>query len=443
MRFKYANFMDSDQIVQNEKSGRKTKSITPINETFALLENQKMLSFCSHDYLGFSIHPEMKKKAIKYLLQYGINFLSENGGFYPLCVQELEKKFSYFLRRESTLFFASRFEANASLLSTLGNENAIIFVDEDAHLSIRVGAENSCAEVQYYPHGNLEILEEKLNTKNSSNKIIVTESIFSSNGAISNLTKLINIADRFNALLIVDDSHSIGIKGPLGIGLAAQYQEIDVITGSLSKGCGAYGGYVSCSESLRNYLISEAPHKTSYVFPPAIIGAIEAMLDIVPHMEGERKKLEQRSHMLRHTLKEIGFNLSSGNSPLISLSFENKEEAEGLNSFLKNKNILVSSPRILYTNSLKNHEFGKEDSQNSCLDLPTIARSEDNNFLKKAVLPKTDSSSSSRIETSEERNQLSIILNIFHTPDHLSTLLDEIKNYLQLNFKKNVTSEKL
>ncbi len=379
MNIKYASYADSVSVMEKENRLRKLKPMIPINGAFILFEDQKMLSFCSHDYLGLADNPELKKNAIKYLLQHGITASSESRDLYLSCQQELETKLSAMLKRETALFFPSRFEANSITLSTLGHDDVTFFIDECCHYSLLKGAKNSNGHIQRYPNGRLDRLEHFLEDATTKTKIIVTESVFSLTGAVSNLHTLIELAEHFDALLFVDDSHALGIAGAEGMGLAAPLYEVDIITGSFSKACGAYGGYVACSKTIRDYLITLSPIQTSYLFPPPIIGAIEAVLDLIPQMEGERKQLEQRCHWLREALREIGFEIPRANIPLLSLLFQSADEVDSLRRALKEEQILVGPTRSF--------------------------------------------------EGEKASPRLNIALNVCHMPDHLTRLVETIKNW--------------
>ncbi|NGX38330.1 MAG: 8-amino-7-oxononanoate synthase [Chlamydiae bacterium] len=379
MTTKYATYTDSVCNLQKENRLRKLKPMIPINGAFILFEDQKMLSFCSHDYLGLADNPETKKNAIKFLLEHGITASSESQDLYLTCQHELEKKLSEMLRRDTALFFSSRYEANVTALSTLGHKAATLFIDEGCHTSLQKGATISESQVLRYPHKRLDRLEHFLEDAKTPTKIIITESVFSLTGSISNLPTLIELAEHFEALLFVDDSHAFGVTGVDGIGLAAHLNEIDIITGSFSKACGAYGGYIACSETIRDYLVSMAPIKSNYFFPPPIIGAIEAVLGLIPQLEGERRQLEQRSHWLRSALRQLGFEQDKTNTPLISLLFNNPEEVESLRTHLKSEKILVGPTRSFQ---------GEEGTP-----------------------------------------RLNLALNVCHMPDHLTRLVDAIKSW--------------
>lgn len=377
MTAKYATYEDSVATLKRENRLRTLKPMIPINGAFILFEDQKMLSFCSHDYLGMADNPETKKNAIKFLLEHGVTASTESQDLYLNCQCKLEEKFSKILARESTLFFPSRYEANVATLSTLAHAGSHLFVDEAAHPSILAGAKQSAATVHTYPHERLDRLEQFLKNADTGTKILVIESVFSSTGAIANLPKLIEMAIVYDAILMVDDSHAFGVAGVEGMGFAANLREIDIITGSLSKTVGAYGGYMTSSKTLRDYLTSHSPIQTSFLFPPPIIGAIDGAIDLIPEMEGERKQLEQRSHWLRSALRPLGFDLPKANTPLISLLYNNAQEVEELRARLKKEQILVGPTRC----------FAKEGA----------------------------------------RPRLNLAINICHMPDHLERLVEIIR----------------
>jgi len=376
MTAKYATYEGSVETLKRENKLRTLKPMIPINGAFILFEDQKMLSFCSHDYLGMTDNPEIKKNAIKFLLEHGITASTESQDLYLSCQRKLEEKFSKILLRESTLFFSSRYEANVTTLSTLAHEGSQLFLDETSHPSFFSGAKQSVAALHTYPHERLDRLEQLLRKANKGTKIIAIESVFSSTGCIANLPKIIELATLYDAILMVDDSHALGVAGPEGMGFASHLREIDVITGSLSKTVGAYGGFMTCSVTLRDYLTSHNPVKTSFLFPPPIIGAIDAAIDLIPQMEGERKQLEQRVHWLKNSLRELGFDLPKTNTPLISLYYRDLDKVEEARKKLKREQILVG---------------------------PTLC------FAKQEIGPR-----------------LNLSLNICHMPDHLTRLVEAI-----------------
>lgn len=374
---KFSYYAELISALKKQNKFQQLSPLDPINGAFVLAEGQKILTFCSHDYLGLSDHPEIKKNAIKYLLEYGVAATSRIEDLYLSCQHKIEKKFSKLLNRESALFFFSRYEANQLSLAALGHRDTTLFIDQACHYSLFDGAMASEANIQVFPHGKLDRLEQLLEDAKTKTKIIISESVFSSSGEVANLPTLIELADHFDALLFIDDAHSFGVTGVDGMGLSAHLEEIDLISGSFSKASGSSGGYLVCSEILRDYIINFSPAHISSSLPPPIIGAIEQALDLIPQMEGERKQLQQRSHWLRELLRENDFNIPRNNTPLLSLAFQNETEGETLRDFLKQEQILV--------------RFFSSDQ--------------------------------------EENARINIALNVCHMPDHLTRLVDSIKTW--------------
>lgn len=265
--------------------------MTPIDGASIFLNDQKFLSFCSHDYLGLSDHPEVKKNAVKFLLQYGMSATSfEDLSFILNYQKQLEEKFARFLGKETVFFFSS---------------------PPDVHSLLK------------------------------GKNIVSAESIHSLGGNFSDLRQLVEIAEKTRSLLCVDDSHALALFGKDGMGICAHRHEIDVIVGSFNKGCGVFGYFLACDEKIAHFI----QHKDH--FPSAVIGALDAVFELVPQMEGERKQLQQRAHFLRKELQELGLDPIPSTSPLIALPFSSKEEAEALRKSLLEAKILVAAPKPL------------------------------------------------------------------------------------------------
>lgn len=256
--------------------------LTPIDSASVFLGDRKYFSFSSHDYLGLSDHPEIKKNAIKLLLQYGMCATScEDPSFAFKHQKQIEEKLAELLGKEQVFFFTSP---------------------------------------PSIPLKNLTF----------------AESIHSLGGHFTDLTRM----KQKDSFLCVDDSHSLGLFGKEGMGISAHCEGIDLITGSFSKGCGAFGYYLACSKKMGDLM-----QKTSDLLPSCVLGALDAAFELIPHMEGERKQLEQRAHFLRSELLEIGFAPIPSISPLIALPFDTKEEAEALRKNLFEGEILVAPPK--------------------------------------------------------------------------------------------------
>lgn len=376
MLTKYTPFEDAVKLLQKENRLRTLKPMIPINGAFIFFQDLKMLSFCSHDYLGISENQEVKKNAIKYLLEHGLTATTKPQNLYLNCQKNLEELVSRILAQETTLFFPSRFQANVTTLSTLTQRAPHVFIDEASHPSLFEGAKKGNASIHVYPHERIDLLESLVKKHQKEQGIIVAESIFSLTGSITDILKLSDLATRTNHLLLVDDSHALGTCGIEGMGLASNIQKVDIITGSFNKAFGVQGGFVSCSKVLRDYLTSHTSMRTDFLLPPPFIGAIESALNLIPQMEGERKQLEQRSHWLRSSLRQIGFDLLKTNTPIISLVYNNVKEIEEVRSRLQKKGILVGPTQYF--------------------------------------------------QESQSKPRLNFFLNVCHMPDHLAKLVDAL-----------------
>lgn len=317
------------------------KPLIPIDSANIFYQNQRYLSFCSHDYLGLSEHPDVKKSAMKFLLQYGMSATSyEDPHFIHLYQMQLEEKWAEALLKESVLFFPS----TDAVLSLFAEQGALFIDSELAPFH----------KAAYFEHANLNDLEILLKKSSSPLKIIATHSIFGLGGDLADLKGISALSERYGALLYVDDSHSLGIFGKDGMGLSTHEKGINIIAGSLNKGCGLYGSYIGCDKEIRDFLVE---HLGVHLLPAPIIGGLECALDLIRQMEGERQQLQQRAYFLRKELKELGFELIASNAPLISILFSSEEEAISFRKNLLEAQIFVASQK----------SFGKQFVVQICL----------------------------------------------------------------------------
>ncbi len=319
--------------------------IVPLDGAHVLCEDKKMLNFSSNDYLNLSQHQELKKNAIRFLLQHGVGTTTSfvvNSHLH--CHGLIEEKLALLLGKEAVHLFNSRYQANMTVLATLANPKSLIFIDRSCHNGLYQGAAFSKAKMKTFEHNDLVELEqllEKTKEEEHFSKIIVTESIFSLEGDLSDLKALVDLAKKYQALLFVDDSHAIGVMGHEGMGLTAHVEGIDVVVGTFSKACGTPGAYLACNKTLKKYLINTCPGLRDTSLPPAILGAIDAALDLIPQMEGERKQLEQRAYFLRKKCKELGI-LTRSASHLIPIIIGSEEDTREFLKSLTEANILAT-----------------------------------------------------------------------------------------------------
>ncbi len=342
---KYNLFENCLGKLEEEHQYLSLRHIVPLDGAHVLCEDKKMLNFSSNDYLNLSQHTELKKNAIRFLLQHGVGTTTSfvvNSHLH--CHGLIEEKLSLLLGTESAHLFNSRYQANMTVIATLASPKSLILIDRSCHVGLFQGAAFSRAKIKTFEHNDLVELEQLLEQANSEeyfSKLIVTESLFSLEGDTADLKGLSLLGKKYETLLFVDDSHAIGVMGKDGMGLCAFVEGVDVILGTFSKACGTPGAYLGCNKTLKKYLINTCPGLRDTSLPPAILGAIDAALDFVPQMEGERKQLEQRAYFLRKKCQELGL-LTNSTTHLIPIIIGSEEDTRDFLKALNAANILAT-----------------------------------------------------------------------------------------------------
>jgi len=322
---------------------RMLSSVVPITDTEIFYQGRKVINFCSNDYLGLSKHPLLRERAGQYLARYGSGATASRlvCGDYDMF-RHIEEKIARLKKKEAALVFNSGFQANVSIIPAIADSNSIVFSDALNHNSIIQGIRLSRAKTVIFPHNDMNELRKLLlmHVQDGMRAIIVTESVFSMDGDLADLDTLRRLANEFNCILVVDDAHATGVMGSHGMGLACGDCS-DLIMGTFSKGCGGFGAYVACSKRMRDYLINVA---TGFIYstalPPAVLGAVDAALDIVPEMDGARKTLSDNSQMVRTRLRDLGWDTGRSASQIIPVVVGSEKRAMALSSFLLENGIL-------------------------------------------------------------------------------------------------------
>ncbi|KUJ84283.1 glycine C-acetyltransferase [Microbulbifer flavimaris] len=318
-----------DELKQIEADGlyKRERIITSQQAAEVQVNNElPVLNFCANNYLGLANHPDLIAAAKEGLEQYGFGMASVRF----ICGTQdihkaLESRLSEFLRTEDTILYTSCFDANGGLFETLlGPEDAIIS-DALNHASIIDGVRLCKAKRFRYANNDMADLEEKLKEADAAGartKLIATDGVFSMDGVIADLKALCDLADKYDALVMVDDSHAVGFLGEHGRG-THEYcdviNRVDIITGTLGKALGgASGGYTSGRKEIIDLLRQRSrPYLFSNSVAPAIVTASLKVLDML--MEGGelREQLEQNSAYFRRRMTEAGFTLAGADHPII------------------------------------------------------------------------------------------------------------------------------
>lgn len=284
---------------------------------------RSVINLCANNYLGLSNHPEIVKAAHQGLDERGFGLSSVRF----ICGTQdahtdLEKKLSSFLGTEDTILFGSCFDANAALFEGVLNSEDAIFSDQLVHASLIDGVRLCKAQRHVFEHSNLQQLEDLLKKNPARVRMIVTDGVFSMDGDVARLKDLCDLADRYQAILVVDDSHATGFFGKSGRGThehCGVMDRVDVITTTFGKALGgASGGCVSGKREIIEMLKQRGrPYLFSNALPPAVVYATSRALDLVTRSGDQREHLWGLTAWWREALTRAGFDVKAGESPIV------------------------------------------------------------------------------------------------------------------------------
>ncbi len=284
-----------------------------------------LIMLCSNNYLGLAAHPLVKKAAIAAAERYGVGAGASRlvaGNLEP--IRRLEANLADLKKTEAALVFGSGYLANLGVINALVGPGDAVFSDELNHASLIDGCRLSKAAVRIYRHCDFDHLRALLEQAVSARRrLIVTDSIFSMDGDFAPLREIVELARRFDAAVMIDEAHAVGVLGPDGAGLAAELgleKEIDVHVGTLSKALGSYGAYVAGSSVLIDFLVNRA---RSFIYttglPPALAAAADTAIEIMKAEPQRIRRLWSNAAHLRQRLAQAGFALGSSRSPILPL----------------------------------------------------------------------------------------------------------------------------
>ncbi|WP_188769747.1 8-amino-7-oxononanoate synthase [Novosphingobium endophyticum] len=315
-------------------------------------EGRELIDFSSNDYLGLARHPLLIERSREWTLAHGAG-----SGASRLVTGtseahlDLEARIARFKGTESALLFATGWQANAAAIPALlaAAPGAAVFTDRLIHASMHAGLAMAGARQHRFRHNDLDHLEVLLTEKgrDAPARFIFTESVFSMDGDRADLHRLAALADAHDAFLFVDEAHATGVLGPGGAGLSAEMPgRIDLVMGTFSKAMGGFGAYVAGSRVLIDYLVNTA---NGFIFttapPPAVLGAIDAALDLVAGMEAERAHLAALGDWLRAGLDRLGIDHMASSTQIVPAVIGREDDALALSARLEAAGFLASAIR--------------------------------------------------------------------------------------------------
>lgn len=312
------------------------------------VNGRKVLNFCANNYLGLSSHPKVLEAAKKYIdyRGYGMSSVRFICGTQDIH-KELERKISAFLGTEDTILYAAAFDANGGVFEPLFGEQDAIISDELNHASIIDGVRLCKAQRFRYKHNDMQDLEVQLQSaKDARSRIIVTDGSFSMDGTIAQLDRIVELAEKYDAVIMIDECHSSGFLGKTGRG-THEYRgvmgKIDIITGTLGKALGgASGGFTSGSKAMIEMLRQRSrPYLFSNTLAPSIVGASIAVLDLLSETTELRDKLEQNTKYFRAEMTARGFDIKEGDHPIVPIMLYDAVVAQNFAAKLLDESIYV------------------------------------------------------------------------------------------------------
>ncbi len=307
-----------------------------------------VINLCANNYLGLSSHPKIIEAAKKYIDDrgYGMSSVRFICGTQDIH-KELEAKISAFLGTEDTILYAAAFDANGGVFEPLFNEQDAIISDELNHASIIDGVRLCKAQRYRYAHNNMEDLEAKLKeSAHLRNRIVVTDGSFSMDGTIAQLDKIVALAEKYDAAVMIDECHSSGFLGKTGRGThehCGVVGKIDIITGTLGKALGgASGGFTSGKKEVIEMLRQRSrPYLFSNTLAPSIVGGSIAVLDLLSETTALRDKLEWNTQYFRNEMTKAGFDIKSGVHPIVPIMLYEATVAQEMAAALLEEGIYV------------------------------------------------------------------------------------------------------
>ncbi|MBJ05322.1 MAG: glycine C-acetyltransferase [Flavobacteriales bacterium] len=320
--------------------------LNPQSSNVLVDENKEVLNFCANNYLGLSSNLEVVNAAKNSLETHGygmssVRFICGTQNIH----KELERKISEFLEMEDTILYAAAFDANGGLFEPLFDHQDAIISDELNHASIIDGIRLCKAKRFRYLNCNMHDLEDKLKqTKQFRNRIIVTDGVFSMDGYIAKLKTICDLAQKYKALVMVDDSHATGFIGKRGKGtheFCDVMGRVDIITSTLGKALGgAMGGFTSAKKEVIDILRQKSrPYLFSNSLAPSIVGGAIKVLDILSKDTGLRDKLEQNTMYFRNNLTKLGFDINEGVHPIVPVMLYDAKLAQEMSNCLMQEGV--------------------------------------------------------------------------------------------------------
>ena len=318
------DFKDAD-VVRDKGLYPYFRMIASGQDPLVTMDGQRVIMLGSNNYLGLTNHPEIKLAAAGALESYGTGTAGSRflNGTLDIHV-ELEEKLAQFMRRDAALTFSTGYQVNLGVISGLIDRNDVVILDNLDHACILDGARLSFGRVLKYPHNDMDALEERLRSVDDDRSMmIVVDGVFSMEGDLADLPRIVELKNKFSARLMVDDAHGVGVMGEHGRGTMEHFgleHEADLVMGTFSKSLAAVGGFVVGDSKVIDFIKHNA---RSLIFsaspPPASVASVIKAIEIIEREPERRQRLWENTNYMKREFSTMGFDTGNSASPVIPL----------------------------------------------------------------------------------------------------------------------------
>jgi 8-amino-7-oxononanoate synthase len=329
------------------------------------MKGHKVSMFGSNNYLGLTSHPKVKEAAIAAIKKYGTGTAGSRflNGTLDIHI-ELEHRLARFVHKEAALAFSTGFQSNLGAIPSVIGRYDVAIIDEQSHASIIDATRLSFGRILKYRHNDMESLEKVLrNLGENSNpdalRLIVTDGLFSMEGDIAKVDQIVRLAEKYDASVMIDDAHGLGVLGEKGSGTVNHFGldgEVEMIVGTFSKSLASIGGFIAGSKELINYLQHTA---RSLIFsaslPPASAASVLAALDVIEEDDELVHRLWENTHHAQNRFKELGMDVGNSETPIIPVYIRNNDKAFMISKMLLDDGVFINpviSPAVRPEDSL-------------------------------------------------------------------------------------------
>ena len=327
---------------------RSLRGVEPLDGGRIRVGGRELVNFSSNDYLGLSRHPQVIERAREWAARWGAGSGASRLVTGHLdALSAVEEKIAAAKGVEAALVLASGWQCNVSALAALLDRSLwgaepLVFADRLNHASLHMGCAVAGAKQNRFRHNDLSHLKDLLmrTAREPGPRIIVTESVFSMDGDVPDVDQLVAIAEEWNALLYLDEAHATGVLGVNGFGLSVG-AHVDVAMGTFSKAMGSFGAYVACSRAVKEWLINRA---SGFIYatalPPAVLGAMDASIDLVPTLGPARTRLQAMAEHVRNRFHEAGLDTGASSTQIVPVILGEEERTLRVAARLEEEGLL-------------------------------------------------------------------------------------------------------